>query len=66
MMKLHYNKLSWLVGDSITLADIAVGTPLMGIRTARLPIRPSTHLLAWFGRISEQPAWKATEPPAIG
>jgi glutathione S-transferase len=36
-------------------------------RTAgRLPIRPFEHVLAWLGRLSELPAWQATEPPPIG
>ena len=62
----HLASRTWIVGDSLSLADIAAGTPLMMIRAARLPIRPFEHVLAWLGRLSELPAWQATEPPPIG
>ena len=62
----HLARRTWLVGDEVTLADIAIATPLMYTKWARLPIRPFTHVQEWFARVQALPAWQATEPPPIG
>lgn len=62
----HLANRTWMVGDALTLADLAIATPLMMTRLAKLPVRSYSHVQAWFGRIQELPAWQATEPPPIG
>lgn len=57
---------AWLVGSSITLADIAVGTPLMSAAMYRLPLEPYAHIKRWFAGFTDLPAWRATEPPTLG
>jgi glutathione S-transferase len=56
---------AWLVGDHISLADIAIATPLMMTRLARIPLRSYANVTAWFGRIQELPAWQQTEAPQL-
>jgi glutathione S-transferase len=52
----------WLLGDSLTLADFVVATPLMYIEQAHLPVKDYANLMAWFGRVQQLEAWKRTEP----
>ena len=47
-------------GPQLSLADIALATPLTTIGAAKLPIEGRTHILRWFERISSLPAWRAT------
>jgi glutathione S-transferase len=61
----HLASRTWLTGSAVTLADIAVGVPLMMTKLARLPLRPYQNIQAWFGRVQELPAWKETEPPQL-
>jgi glutathione S-transferase len=56
----HLATRRWLAGDDVTLADYAVGAPLMYKDKARLPLDGYPHLLAWFGRIQALPAWQRT------
>lgn len=58
----HLAKNEWLAEGRLTLADIAVATPLMSTVPARLPIDDRRHLRAWFGRIQELDSWKKTNP----
>jgi len=46
----------------VTLADYAVVAPLMYKEQARLPLDDYPHLLAWFARVRELPAWQRTTP----
>jgi glutathione S-transferase len=52
----------WLVGEAITLADIAVGVPLMQAAKYRLPLEPYVHVRRWYAGLTDLPAWRATEP----
>jgi glutathione S-transferase len=61
----HLAGRTWLAGDVLTLADIAVATPLMMTKLARLPVRPYANIQAWFSRLQELPVWKETEAPEI-
>ena len=58
----HLAKNEWLAQGRLTLADIAVATPLMSTVPARLPVDDRRHLRAWFGRIQELESWKKTNP----
>jgi glutathione S-transferase len=58
----HLSTRRWLVGDGVTLADYAMVAPLMYKEQARLPLDDYPHLLAWFARMQELPAWRHTTP----
>ena len=60
----HLKERSYLVGDSLTLADISVAAILMYDPKAHLPLADYRHIQRWYGRITQLDAWKATEPPA--
>lgn len=57
----HLAAHQWLSGDQLTLADFAVAAPLMYMTRAKVPVEKYTHLLAWFERIQQLPAWQQTE-----
>jgi glutathione S-transferase len=52
----------WLVGDTLSLADIAVGSHLMHATAAGVPVASFRHLARWFDALRALPAWRATEP----
>ena len=58
----HLAPRRWRVGDAVTLADYAVAAPLMYLEQARLPLEGYPHLIAWFARVQELPAWRHTTP----
>lgn len=59
----HLATRQWLSGDKLTLADFAVASPLMYLGRVKIPIEQYTHLLAWFERVKQTPAWQQTESP---
>lgn len=56
---------TWLAGEALSLADIAVGTPLMMTALARLPLQPYANIRSWFARVQALPEWQATEPAQL-
>jgi glutathione S-transferase len=58
----HLGRREWLCGGAVTLADYAVAAPLMYVERARVPVSQYKHLLAWFDRVKDLPAWRHTEP----
>jgi len=54
----------WLVGDALSLADLSVAPILMYAEPGKYPLAGYPHILAWFGKIQQLPAWAATAPPA--
>lgn len=56
----HLAGKTWIAGDRLTLADLAIAAPFMSIKEAKLPVSDHRHLLAWFGRVQELDAWKKT------
>jgi len=56
----HLAGKQWLAQDRLTLADLAVASPLMSMGPARLPVTDRSNLLAWFGRVQALDAWKKT------
>ena len=61
----HLKHRTWLVGDSVTLADYAVASPLMYRVKASLPVDQYPNMLAWFSRVQQLPAWQQTVDPSI-
>jgi glutathione S-transferase len=56
----HLADKAWIAQDRLTLADLALVTPLMTLVQAKLPVANYPNLLAWFGRMQELDAWKKT------
>ena len=57
----HLNGRTWVAGDALSLADLALAAPLMHAQTARLPLYGLPHLAAWAARVQALPAWQQTE-----
>lgn len=62
VLNAHLAGKTWVSGDTVTLADYALASPLMSIASAKLPVEDAPHLLAWFERVKGLDAWKKTEP----
>jgi glutathione S-transferase len=58
----HLKDREWVSGSTMTIADIAIGTSMMFLVPAKLPLDSFANVMRWFGRLRELPAWKATEP----
>ncbi len=56
----HLATRTWVSGDKMTLADIALATPLMMAVPAKLPLEGYANIKRWFSTIQELDAWKAT------
>lgn len=59
----HLSAHPWLAGDALTLADVSVAPVLMYAEAGKYPLEGYPHIVAWFGKIQQLPAWTATEPP---
>jgi glutathione S-transferase len=49
---------TWVTGETLTLADFAVATPLIYLEQARLPVTGYANLMAWFERVKSLGAWQ--------
>jgi glutathione S-transferase len=58
--QLESNK--FVTGSELTLADFSVGACFSYAVASGLPWGSYTHIKAWWGRLSEVPAWKTTAP----
>ncbi len=56
----HLASREWIAGDSLTLADLALSTPLMTTYPAKLPVTQYANIQSWFGRVQELDVWKRT------
>jgi glutathione S-transferase len=52
----------YVVGDSMTLADLTLASSLMYAKQAEVPLAAFPNILAWFSRICDMDAWKNTNP----
>ena len=52
----------YVVGDSMTLADLTLASSLMYAKQAEVPLGEFPNIQAWFSRISDMDAWKKTNP----
>lgn len=49
---------TWLVGDQLTLADIAAGSPMFRYHDMDIPRADYPALSDWYKRLSERPAYR--------
>jgi glutathione S-transferase len=52
----------FVLGQEITIADLAISASLMTTEVAKLPVLDFAHMQAWFARMRETNAWKTTNP----
>jgi glutathione S-transferase len=62
MLNGHLAKQQYLVGNTLTIADFAVASPLFYAKEAQLPMEPYPHIRSWFERVSKLPCWRETAP----
>ncbi len=55
----------YLVGDSLTCADLSAVAALMYRHAAALPLDGHQHLTAWVDRLTARRSWIDTEPPPM-
>ena|SRR5262245_35737162 len=52
----------YVVGDSMTLADLTLASSLMYAKQAEVPLAEFPNIQGWFSRISSMNAWTKTNP----
>ena len=58
----HLEDRRFIVGDTLTLADIDIAAPFSQIDRARLPFREFPNLMAWHAHLLQSfPAWAETK-----
>jgi glutathione S-transferase len=62
----HLEGRGWLVGDTMTLADLAVAAQLTYAEATGLPMDEFPNVQRWAAAIEELEAWKATRPALAG
>jgi glutathione S-transferase len=61
----HLARNEWIAQDRLTLADLAIASPLMHTAAAELPVTGYAHMQAWLARVQALDAWqKAAVTPA--
>lgn len=56
----HLDGKEWVSQGRLTLADLALATPLSTRVPAKLPVGDFKNLLGWFERVQALPCWQAT------
>ena len=62
----HLKGREWLVGEAMTLADLAVAAQLTYARATELPMDEFPDVQRWYSAIEKLDAWKATHPALAG
>jgi len=50
----------WVLGGTLTLADLALSAPLTVTEPANLPLSSYSNIQSWLGRMQKLDAWKKT------
>lgn len=58
----HLRGRKYLVGDSLTVADFAVGVTLPYAERASIPVFEFPEIMRWHARLNELPAWRDPFP----
>ena len=62
----HLDGRDWLVGDAMTLADLAVAANLTYADACGLPMDELANVRRWYAAIEALPAWQSTRPALAG
>ncbi|PWB73887.1 MAG: glutathione S-transferase [Holophagae bacterium] len=57
---------SFLVGDALTLADLAVASNFSYAELGGLPVGEFGNVTRWLAELDKIPAWRRNAPPAFG
>lgn len=67
ILEQRLQKQPWLCGQSVTIADIAVASPMHLHSHQKLPLEPYPSLRRWYGQLEAMPAWKKYDvAPLLG
>jgi glutathione S-transferase len=58
----HLDGKQYVVGNSLTIADLTIACSLMYAKQTDAPLREFPGIQAWFSRMSAMEAWQSTEP----
>jgi glutathione S-transferase len=58
----HLSGKRYVVGDSLTLADVTIASTLMYAKQAEVPVAEFPNVEAWLSRMTDTEAWKKTNP----
>ena len=61
----HLERRDYLVGESFSLADIAVAADLSYAGPAGLSLDSFPNVARWYGSIEQRESWKKTAPPRL-
>ena len=56
----HLKGRQYLCGDKLSVADFAVGAPLIMAQPASLPLEYYGEIRRWYANLSALPAWQKT------
>jgi len=62
----HLADREWLVGQSMTLADLAVAANLTYAKATELPMDEFPNVQRWYAAIEALPEWQSTRPALAG
>jgi len=62
----HLKEKNWLVGDAMTLADLAVAANLTYAEATDMPMNEFPNVARWYAGIEALPEWQATRPALAG
>jgi len=60
LLDAHLSSRAFLVGDALTIADFSVAGMMTYARVGRFPFDAYPHIGAWYARIEELEAWRAS------
>lgn len=55
------SKTEWIAGDNITIADIAIASPMHVWRSQKLPVDNYPNFRRWVDQIEALDCWKKTQ-----
>jgi glutathione S-transferase len=61
----HLRGRKYILGDTLTIADFAVGVTLPYAEKAHIPVKEFPEIERWHGRLNELPAWREPFPKAM-
>ena len=61
ILEQRLQKQPWLCGQQVTIADIAVASPIHLHSFQKLPLEPYPSLRRWIGQMEALPSWKKTD-----
>ena len=62
ILEAHLSKHKWLGGDDVSIADIAVASPMHLWKASKLPLDKYPHITKWMTEgIEKLPAWQKTQ-----